>query len=153
MMNNSATKKNKPFTMSIKNLISPSPQKVSPVYVASPEVMYSKKQVKVVTPTEKFGGPTRPTQKTMHTPASGSKEVAAPPLPQKPVHRHRKSGTIGHPAAAAAAAGTADRRALRKIKRRLFLEAVKSEQPTRIKSPRNPIHHEVIGKKNRTGLE
>jgi len=57
-------------------------------------------------------------------------------------------------------------RELRKTKRRLFLEAVNSEQPSigtkgsaaatgtvRIKSPRNVVRQELSGKKTRTGKE
>ena len=44
-------------------------------------------------------------------------------------------------------------RELRKAKRRLFLEAVNSEQPIRIKSSRNVVRQELSGKKTRTGKE
>lgn len=150
-MNNSSTFNKAPI-MSIKNIFS---QKVSP---ASFGVMHAKTPTaqKVVTLPEK------PVQTPVYS--SMKNPAAAPARPQKPVHRHSGSiGTSCHPTSA----GTADRRALlqknedkrmsarnlRKIKRRLFLEAVNSDQPSRIKSPRNSILQDAAGKKKRTGRE
>jgi len=148
--------------MPIKNPFSPTPQKIYPMSVH--DYMNQKP-----TAVEKTAAPHR--QKPVHKPIYGPtkksavEEVAAPARPQKkPVHLHQKSiGTRGR----AASTGTIDgrreallqndqeriiARKLRKIKRRLFLEAVNSEQPSigtkgsavatgtvRIKSPRNVV--------------
>ena len=161
MMNHSATN-NTPPTMSIKNCFSPIPQKISPMSI-------NDSMNKNPTTVEEMVAP--PRQKPVHTPIYGSvnnpaaKEIAAPARPQKkPVHHHQKSiGTKGR----ATATGIVDGRrvallqnnqerisvrTLRRIKRRLFLEALNSEQHSigtkgsaaatgtvRIKSPRNVV--------------
>jgi len=157
---------NKPPTMSIKNLFSPTPQKISPMSIR--DSMNNK-------PTAVEKTAAAPWQKPVHTPIYGStmknpavEEVVAPARPQKKVvHPHQKSiGTKSRAAAASTVDGRDGRRVallqnnqertsarqLRKIKRRLFLEAVNSEQPSigtkgsaaatgtvRIKSPRNVV--------------
>lgn len=137
------------------------PQKVSPM--AFNGVMQAK------TPTAQKEVLVTPPEKPVHTPVYSAMKnsASAPAHPQKPAHRH--SGSIGtrlNPAATS----TADRRALsqknedkgmtardlRKIKRRLFLQAVNSDQPTSrsIKSPRNSfVRQEVGGKKKQVGKE
>mmetsp|Transcript_26370 Transcript_26370/g.47788 ORF Transcript_26370/g.47788 Transcript_26370/m.47788 type:complete len:156 (+) Transcript_26370:49-516(+) len=155
-MNHSATK-NKAPTMSIKNIFSPTPHKISPD--PSPANM-NKENTEALT-----------WQTLLHTPVYDSTkklsvvEIAAPARPQKkPAHPHRKS--VASTKCRAAAAVAVDRRALlqteeerilvrklRKIKRRLFLEAVNPEQPIPIKSPRSVVRQELTGKQSRTGKE
>mmetsp|Transcript_2768 Transcript_2768/g.4067 ORF Transcript_2768/g.4067 Transcript_2768/m.4067 type:complete len:157 (-) Transcript_2768:416-886(-) len=155
---NHSTTKNKAPTMSIKNIFSPTPQKISP---GPSHTNMNKENTEALT-----------WQLPLHTPVYDSTmkpsvvKIAVPARPQKkPAHPHRKSvaSAIGRPVAAGVAV---DRRALlqneedrilvrklRKIKRRLFLEAVNPEQPLPIKSPRSVVRQELTGKKSRTGKE
>lgn len=99
----------------------------------------------------------------MHTPEPSAKDIIAAPTRTQKHKRRTKSNPRARPFPCATP--TNDRRTqmknegrssatkLRRIKRRLFLEAVNSDQHARIKSPRNPIHTELSGKKNRTGKE
>jgi len=136
--------------MSVKDLLSQKPQKISPVSAGAAAFEQNH---------------THTLQKTMNRPASMEPVVekfATPAWPQKKaVHPWNSTGAKGH----AAATGIVGMRALlqneertsakklRKIKRRLFLEAVHSEQPICNRSPRNVARLEIAGKRNRTGRE
>mmetsp|Transcript_16850 Transcript_16850/g.29009 ORF Transcript_16850/g.29009 Transcript_16850/m.29009 type:complete len:175 (-) Transcript_16850:299-823(-) len=174
MMNHSSTNNKLSRSLPVKNIFSTTPQKVSPFSASLPKAAMSipestkmnrtAAEKKAVTPPQKPAPLHTPIHRSMQNPAV--EEMSVPARPQKkPAHPHWKStstkGRASVESKRPSLMQNEDRmsaRRLRKIKRRLFLEAVNSEPHNRVKSrtvksPWNVVRQDLPGKKNRTGKE
>ena len=157
-MNSAITNNIKSAAMSVKNTLLSTPRKISPD--SSPSKSMPVEATKAHKPTASNA----PVSKTVihqpgtHAPvctAAAAGTVAVHARSQKIIPRRRSTRRVVTGTARPSAAERTSARDLRRIKRRLFLEAVNSDQPARIKSTRKSTRYVVSTgkKKNRTGKE